>query len=1659
MSANTDGFISFQIIDWFTDNYDKRESFSSDSKYSSESDEDYSDDYDSDDSCNKKYTAFSKEYKIYLFGKDYNDKTYTVEVNGFTPYFYVRVPDSCTKSSCKIMEKYIIKNVWKQHRNSLLRVTLLEKHSFRDFDNNRLYKFMRLVFSNTSAMQCAVGLFQNKEYNEKTQKTKRTPEKISIPGISAEKIYYDLYENNIDPLIKFVHHRRIKAAGWIKIRKGDYEVLEDNEFTTTYSIRVPKWTNIKPVDDNNNSRIKILAYDIECDSAHGDFPLPIKDYTKLAREIYNNYMKIDNQRKKLLEENPKDYKQKIKELTDILDNREKFAYDRIRAAFNGGNEEYEISTVFTKTKKSPSENQYKISSKKIAPFLEISTHTNSIEKKRHFTNCINKINKILNGGFDLVEGDQTIQIGMSFLYYGTKTPYKNIVLTLNTCKKISNAEIMSFKTEKSLLLKFRDLIIEEDPEIITGFNIDGFDTPWLFKRAKELDIENKFNKLSRIIDFKSEIREKMVKSPTNELIKKEYVEIPGRIQMDLLPLIQKGYNLESYKLDNVSAGFINGKVKEIIQDYSKNCTTIKTDGLKGLNIGNYIILSQMDGYLENKYKDGKKFKIMDIDAESKTFSIDEIIEIDDIKNYSWCLGKDDVSPQDIFSLQKGNSSDRAKLAYYCMMDVILCLELLLKLDLLTNAIGMANVCLNPLAWIIHRGQGVKILSLVSYFLKDKNYLLPFLYKDTFDKEGYEGAVVLNPKPGIYIDDPVSVLDYASLYPSSMIERNLSHETIVQDEKYLGDEGIEELKKLGYGYIDVNYDRFKTIFTPAGAVKSKMKVGVKTVRFVQYENERKGIIPQILRYLLNARKTTRLKIKYRTIKTADGKEYIGLYDSKKNNIKLDSPEILSNPTIIDLNDKEIVENSETYNPFQQSVFDGQQLAFKVTANSLYGQLGAKTSDIYYKEIAASTTATGRDRLVLAQEYAEDSRNYPQVLDNGETVYLQNDVVYGDSVTGDTPLFLLNKKTNEIEFKQIDDIYKEWLPYENFKTGDSNRRYKEQSTVNDYKIYTSNGWSDINRVIRHKTIKDIYRVNTHTGIVDVTEDHSLLDERHNIIKPVDLKIGSTLLHNYPEFPKNNVRLKDLLEYVDNIGLKDIREKQAFLYGFFYGDGSCGKYNCPSGLKYSWALNNNNIEYCIILQSLLYEVYDSEFDILDTVKSSGVYKIVPKKNIKDYVNVYRAKFYNKDKYKTVPLEILNGNYNIKYAFLAGYYLADGAKCPGEKSKSIRMSNKGKIGSAMLFYIAKSIGFNVSVSVRSDKKDIFRLMCSSNSYRKSEKSIKKIELVENGFTDYVYDIETVTGDFNTGFPLIVKNTDSVFVKYQCIDGKGNKLSGRAARKRSIELAIQTDQQIQANILKAPQVLEYEKTFDPFILLSKKRYVGNLYEEDPDKFYLKSMGIVLKRRDNAPIVKVVYGGIIDIIMKQGDITPAIDYLRKSLIKLVNGNYPIETLIITKTLSSYYKDPDRIAHKVLADRIAERDPGNKPQVNDRIPFIYIDTSHLKGKKSILQGDKIETPSFVRQNNLSPDYEFYITNQILKPVSQIFGLALKDLKGFSGNIEEYDKIYDIKRAAGKGVNDAIKLMLEAKRKEAAKIIFGDILRRLENKRKRNNEITSYFRIKQ
>ena len=119
--------------------------------------------------------------------------------------------------------------------------------------------------------------------------------------------------------------------------------------------------------------------------------------------------------------------------------------------------------------------------------------------------------------------------------------------------------------------------------------------------------------------------------------------------------------------------------------------------------------------------------------------------------------------------------------------------------------------------------------------------------------------------------------------------------------------------------------------------------------------------------------------------------------------------------------------------------------------------------------------------------------------------------------------------------------------------------------------------------------------------------------------------------------------------------------------------------------------------------------------------------------------------------------------------------------------------------------------------------------------------------------------------------------------------------------------------------------------------------------------------------------------MKEKDIQKAIEFLRNSLQDIVDEKCPMEKLIITKSLRSGYKNPMQIAHKVLADRITARDPGNKPSSGDRIPFVYI---HNK-KTTALQGEKIETPTFIKENKLKIDYSFYISNQLMKPIQQVF----------------------------------------------------------------------------
>ena len=313
--------------------------------------------------------------------------------------------------------------------------------------------------------------------------------------------------------------------------------------------------------------------------------------------------------------------------------------------------------------------------------------------------------------------------------------------------------IQYYENEREVLLAWKELVQKNDPDVVIGYNVFGFDYKFLYERATELNCAEDFCQLGRLNGCIEQFYEQKLSSAGLGDNTLRYIPMTGRVIIDLYKVIQKDYRLDSYKLDSVCRKFL--------------------------------------------YKE-----------------------------------KVDVSPPEIFSLQKGSSADRKKIAVYCLVDCILCNRLVTKLEIIGNNIAMANVCKVPFPYLFLRGQGVKSFSLVAERCAREGYLIPVLPKaDPSNDDKYEGAIVLQPDTGIH-EDPVGVGDFNSLYPSSMISENISHETFVQI-------GGPNDNLPDYTYNDIEYDIYKTETIQGKKKKIKRKVGVQKCRYAQAKTDVKG----------------------------------------------------------------------------------------------------------------------------------------------------------------------------------------------------------------------------------------------------------------------------------------------------------------------------------------------------------------------------------------------------------------------------------------------------------------------------------------------------------------------------------------------------------------------------------------------------------------------------------------------------------------------------------------------------------------------------------------------------------------------------------------------------------------------------------------------------
>ena len=1125
--------------------------------------------------------------------------------------------------------------------------------------------------------------------------------------------------------------------------------------------------------------------------------------------------------------------------------------------------------------------------------------------------------------------DEIIQIGLSFRWSDDlMTPVERYVLVSGTTEPSPDLKIISCKNEQDLLTKFKQYIQGEDPDIIVGYNTFGFDDGYIAERCSMYNLELQ---LGRDDTSQWGSRMDMVKTEkkTFELASGKfavrYFDLPGRLPIDLIISLRREQNLDSYKLDSVASTFLRDKVTKRIGN------EIHTKSTRGLFVGNYVRFDIVTNTI-NPYREGQKFKVKSISPKSFVIETDEPI-LDDLSEdfqskLEWSFSKDDVSAQEMFELHRKGPADRTTIAKYCIQDCDLVLTLMAKLDTLVNARGMADVCRVPIDFIFLRGQGIKIYSAVAYNASQRGQII--MAQDSIDGDmSYEGAVVLPPKIGMYLDDPIPVLDFNSLYPSNMIAFNISPDSLVYVKTFntegrkIYHEGLdgEQLEKIKESYTvdEISFD----VKDESGEV-----TGRKTCGYAQPTDDprSKGLLPMTLDILLKKRKETR----------------------------------------------KLMETTEDES--QKSVLNGLQLAYKVVANSVYGQTGSRTSPIRKVEVAACTTAVGRAKLIEAKTIVES--------EFGATV------IYGDSVTGYTPVTI--KQNDQVKIINIEELGTSWKKCENSD--------KEFCELENTYSWTSDGWMPLHRVIRHALAphKKIIRVLTHTGMVDVTDDHSLLRLDKTEVSSKELKVGDELLHHaYP----------NIASTITDITLTH----KAKIAGFFFGDGSCGVYECPSGMKASWALNNANIELLKGYVESCNIVYpEFEWIINNTIESSGVYKLVPRSShgIKEFIKKYRDDMYV-GKRKNIPDWVLNGSQEIRQAFWNGMYDADGDK---DTNGYVRVDQKHQTTCAQIALLGSLLGYNVSINDRRDKLKIARMTFSRKMQRKNPNAIKK--MYEIPYSGYVYDLTTENHHFQAGIgKMIVHNTDSIFVQFPTKNlAEAINYGKRAADK------------INSLCTRKAHKIEYEKTFFPFILFCRKRYMGLKYEDDPTKCKRVGMGIALKRRDNAPIVKDIFGGALDILMEERSLKNAQNFVKDMLIQVMQNKLPLEKYIITKQLRDDYKNPAQIAHRVLADRMEERDAGNAPQVGDRLAYIYV--ANRKDEKK--QGDKIEHIDFVKKRNLKPDVEFYISNQIQNPVAQLFALGIEQLDGYVP--KKYPEYPDLDE------EDATLAVLKLKEKELDTILF-------------------------
>lgn len=559
-------------------------------------------------------------------------------------------------------------------------------------------------------------------------------------------------------------------------------------------------------------------------------------------------------------------------------------------------------------------------------------------------------------------------ITVIFQIVGVRESRKRYAIVYGDTKDISRAKIIKTNTEMELIDEFENLIEELDPEIITGYNINGFDNKYL-KARKELRLRTWNPSVGRIPSDNPEVK-KISWSSKGYGDKQMYTFLfAGRICIDLFQIVKRENKFSTYDLNTVSKHFLGRtkhdvSAKEMFRIFAlyKRASSIygkvnsrkyienifaELDCPEGWKAGKILSKCLFDKHLVKKICINKDVELHPLDfPESgnvkKFWNLSRLLNDDQDDNDremkplyqklwdTFILNLHSLQPKESVenlyyswegaSQYKEGIHEMTKVVDYGIEDSELVMDLFETLNTWTALVETTNVCGVPISDLYTRGQQIRGISLVYDLAVKKGIVLD---ERQMEYIKMAGGYVGDPKPGLY--DHVICVDFTSLYPTIIMAHNICWTTLVPPELVdIIPDNMCHIIEWDQDF-EVEDEEQEEIKEKRGRRKKKEpKFITKHFKYKFVRKEvKEGILPQLVGHLVYERRRVRAQI--------------------------------------DLTD----------NPVTKGVLNSRQLALKVTGNSCYGILSAQTSGkLSLVEGGMSVTAIGRQSILKANKIIEE-----------------------------------------------------------------------------------------------------------------------------------------------------------------------------------------------------------------------------------------------------------------------------------------------------------------------------------------------------------------------------------------------------------------------------------------------------------------------------------------------------------------------------------------------------------------------------------------------------------------------------------------------------------------------------------------------------------------